>query len=242
MEFPPEIIEMLKNYVYVYVDPISNNPFYIGKGYGNRVFQHLRDKSETEKTKRINEIRSQGEEPKIELLRFGLTENEARLIEAAVIDLYGTQNLTNQIRGYHTKSFGRVSIEEILSFYTAEPAAINQPSILIIINKLYRSNMVAEELYEATRGIWKLGKKREQAEFAFSVFQGTVREVYRIKKWQPAGTHRYQYRDIENFRTPGRWEFEGSIAEDVRDLYIGKSVRNYLGNHSQYPVRYLNIK
>ena len=45
--------EALRFYVYVYSDPRNNQPFYIGKGIGNRAFAHLGDKSESAKVGRI---------------------------------------------------------------------------------------------------------------------------------------------------------------------------------------------
>jgi hypothetical protein len=42
-EFQPAVIEALKYYVYCLVNPRDNKIFYIGKGKGNRVFQHAKD-------------------------------------------------------------------------------------------------------------------------------------------------------------------------------------------------------
>jgi len=41
VEFPLEVIEKLDNYVYRLEDPDSGETFYVGRGKGNRVFQHL---------------------------------------------------------------------------------------------------------------------------------------------------------------------------------------------------------
>ena len=41
-QFPKNVIENLKNYVYIYSDPITEKIFYVGKGKGNRVFDHLK--------------------------------------------------------------------------------------------------------------------------------------------------------------------------------------------------------
>ena len=241
MEFPPEVTEQLGHYVYLYIDPITDELFYIGKGVGNRAFQHLSETNESEKVARIQEIRRQGKEPRIEILRYGLTETEAALVEASVIDLLGTELLTNKVRGYHSRSFGRVSADEIITTFTAQPVEINHNVILIIINRLYRSTMSTEELYEATRGIWKVGRRRERADYAFAIYQGIVREVYRIQRWYQAGTLEYQFRDSSDFARSGRWEFEGVIDKDIRNLYVGKSVGAYLGQASQNPIRYVNI-
>ena len=38
--FSREVKELLKHYVYRLVDPRNNETFYVGEGYGDRVFAH----------------------------------------------------------------------------------------------------------------------------------------------------------------------------------------------------------
>jgi hypothetical protein len=121
-----------------------------------------------------------------------------------------------------------------------EEVIVTVPAILITINRRYRSDMTAEELYEATRGIWVVGPRREKAAYAMSVYQGVVREVYRIEQWHPAGTLEYKTLDAGGNRAhrPRRREFEGHIAEEsVRSEYVGFSI----GKGGQNPIRYANI-
>ena len=40
-EFVKNAIDELQYYVYIYSDPETKIPFYIGKGKGNRCFNHL---------------------------------------------------------------------------------------------------------------------------------------------------------------------------------------------------------
>jgi hypothetical protein len=237
-EITSEVAKILKSYVYVYIDPRNGKPFYIGKGTGNRLFSHLQDRSDTNKAAQIAEIRHNGKEPRIEILRYGLSDSEARLVEAASIDLIGKAKLTNRMSGYHEGSFGRITSQRVITMLTAKKVKIQHKTILLTINRYYRSDMSREELYEVTRGIWVVGEtRRNKVEYAMALYQGIILEVYRIKQWHPAGTLKYNTRDTSHFKNSGRWEFSGSIAKDVREEYIGFSVRKA----GQNPIRYVNV-
>ncbi len=242
MLFPPEVIQKLQYYVYLYLDPDTEEVFYVGKGRGNRAFDHLKDTSESEKTARIHDIRQRDKEPKIEILIHGLeTDQTAKRVEAAVIDLLGKTNLSNQVRGWRAGIHGRMSTEDITALYHQKEATITEPSLLIRINQLYRYGMSPVELYDATRGMWVLGPKREQVRYAFAIYEGVVKEVYEVKAWFPAGST-FMTRDSAHDPDKPRWEFVGTIAEPaIRDKYVHKTVRNYFPKYNQNPIRYVNI-
>lgn len=48
MNITHDLENTLKYYVYVYIDPRNGEPFYIGRGKGNRMFSHLDDPSDTD--------------------------------------------------------------------------------------------------------------------------------------------------------------------------------------------------
>ena len=150
--FSPELYALLKSYVYLYSDPKNGQPFYVGKGKNSRAFTHLTDKDEKKKTLRIKAIRDRGQEPQIDLLCYGLTDNLASLVEAAAISLLGRPPLVNLVGGEFTMGFGRISARELILRESARPVEVKENAILIRINKLYRSNMNAHELYEAKIG------------------------------------------------------------------------------------------
>jgi uncharacterized protein len=237
MKIPDEIADTLKSYVYVYIDPRNGEPFYIGKGKGNRLFSHLDDPADSEKVAKITEIHQAGFDPQIDFLRYGLSDSEAALVEAAAIDLIGKANLTNQVSGYHNQSFPRIKSQEVIAINASRTSLVRHKAILFTINSLYRSDMTPLELYETTRGMWRVGIRKDKAEYAFSVTYGIVREVYSIDHWYPAGTLKYLTRDPATFKIPGRWEFSGEVAADIRDEYVGYSV----GKGNQNPIRYRNV-
>jgi len=142
----PYVGERLGFYVYLYVDPRTNEPFYVGKGRGNRALAHLRDTSESAKVARIKEIQAVGLEPHIDILVHGLSSEEAAFrIEAAVIDAIGPEKLTNAVRGWETGKVGRMPLAELVALYGATPVEVVHPSLLIRINRLYRFGMSEAE-------------------------------------------------------------------------------------------------
>ena len=110
--FPPKVREKLKYYVYLYVDPRTNVPFYIGKGKGDRAFSHLKGTSESAKAKVISELNKLGKKPRIEILKHGLSEEQALLVEATAIDLLDVKKLTNVHKGHDAS---RASVEEVVA-------------------------------------------------------------------------------------------------------------------------------
>jgi hypothetical protein len=119
---------------------------------------------------------------------------------------------------------------------------IVDPVLLIRITQLYRDGMSARELYDATRGVWKVGSRREGARYALAVHDGVVREVYEITEWLPAGSTEYLAGRVTKDSHPGRWEFVGNVAPPaVRSRYLGASVAHYFRRGSQNPVRYVNV-
>jgi hypothetical protein len=116
---------------------------------------------------------------------------------------------------------------------------ISEPAILIRINQKYREGMSGQELFEITRGVWKLGSRRENALLAFAVYKGIVKEVYLIDSWHPAGT--LPYRTRKDVHIPGRWEFQGKLAPDaIRDKYLDESVEVYFSKNAQNPIAYVD--
>ncbi len=239
---PPEVARQLGYYVYLYFDPPSNSniPFYVGKGYGNRVLAHLTETGESRKVCVLKELKALGLRPRIEILAHQLPNEETALrIEAAVIDLFGLGALTNQVRGWRSIQLGRMPLDDLIGYYGAKPVKVTDPVLLIRINKLYRHGMSDDELYDVTRGVWKLEARRTLAKYAFAVFQGVVREVYEIKSWHRAGTTPYKYQDI---KPCSRWEFVGCKApEPLRSRYRLRSVSDYFRKGQQAPVVYVNV-
>lgn len=250
-EFSSSVIEKLDYYVYLLIEPETNQIFYIGKGIGNRIFAHINDaitnEMPSDKLDKIREIRAKGLEVKHIVHRHGLTEKEAFEIEAALIDFIGLSGLTNQVQGFNSDDRGKMSVDEVIAKYEAPIIEISEPVVLITVNRYYRRGMSAEMLYEITRGNWVIGTRRNKAKYAFAVYKGIVREVYKIERWFPspigdteikrkwAAEHSIN----SDAKQTKRWQFEGNIAISLRH-YVGGSVENYSKIGAQNPIRYVN--
>lgn len=227
-------IEKLGYYVYLLIDPRNNKIFYVGKGKGNRINQHLLgalddNTNETEKIKRIREIQNAKLEVKHTVLRHELTEKEAFEVESTVIDVLGKDNLTNIVKGHNSEDKGIMKLEDIKIKYEAEEANIEEPAILININNLYQRDMSEKEIYDATRKSWKVSISHvSDIKIACSVYRGIIREVFTINRWLPSP------------EVKGRYVFEGKVApKNVREKYINKSVSKYWKKGSQNPIKYV---
>lgn len=238
-EFPPSIQDKIKFYVYLYIDPRTDDIFYVGKGHANRAFSHLRAKADSEKNRRIRDIQSDGFQPRIEILVHGLdSELTARKIEASIIDLLGIDKLTNIQGGYESREFGRMSTEQLKAVYGAKKVDIKEAAILININKSFRYGMSPVELYDATRSAWVVGRERTKPSLAFAVYQGIVQEVYKIAHWFPNSTTLNSRKTRDEDPRDERWEFVGQIADNpTRNRYRYADVSGYIGPRN--PINYV---
>lgn len=232
--FSQSVIESIGYYVYFLVDPRTNQTFYVGKGTGNRVFAHANaaekaEEDDSNKIAKINEILAEGKAVKYYILRHGLSESEAFMLESALIDYIGTDRLTNEVSGHNSSL---MTTDEIVTLYEAKEVEITDPVLLININNLYRRDMTQEEIYNATRVWWKVNLSRcNKAKYVLSVYKGIVRQVYCPQRWYSGFTEKGQ----------ARVGFEGVPAEQgIRDKYVNCSVSKYFSKGSQNPVKYVN--
>lgn len=251
--FSPKTKEELGFYVYVYSDPDTREPFYVGKGINDRAFSHLKeyeikklkDIGDNAKLKKLQEIDERGKKPIIEILAHGLDEETALKVEAAAIDLIGIKNLTNLQRGHESSKYGKIEVSTLDARYTEENLEKDEviDNIMFIkINKRYRNGRSPLELYEATRGYWRLNvENAKKVDYALSVYDWMVLEVYEIAQWLPAqSTYMERSTDLKPENLAKRYEFVGKIAEeDVRKRYVNKSVQSFFKPGEANPFKYI---
>ena len=170
--FSQRTIEALAYYVYALVDPRDNRIFYIGKGSGNRVFQHAKDSlNENDQSLKLDIIRDilrEGEQVGLYILRHNLTEESAYVVESVLIDLmtyskFNTTNLlTNVVAGHHQWDEGIKDVNEIDAIYNCSKIDMNHGDTLLLVslnksfnqakaNGVYRRMNIYDATVDGTR-------------------------------------------------------------------------------------------
>ena len=236
-KFPANIHKQISNYIYAIYDPREVLPFYVGRGVGDRVFSHLKGSHNKVVDQRVSSLRSQGLKPLIKILMHGLNSKQAKAAETVAIAMLGKDNLANKVLGSGS-SLTNVSPEELIHHYNAREVLIKHKAVLIIRNP-WNPSQSERYHYDLTRASWKVGKKKDFAEYAFLVHQGVIKKVYTIANWYPDGTtfHNRNNPDpnnkyyVEDYKIRDRYEFVGRLLhpeEELARLYVGKSVKRYL--------------
>jgi hypothetical protein len=246
MEWRPGIVENLGYYVYLLIDPRNNLAFYVGKGTGGRCFSHIWEARKTsrdstgdyEKLATIRHVEESGREVRIEILRHGLTEEEAFHLESAAMDLLGLTDLANRVVGHGTHVLGRMSVDDINAQYGAKPVEFDpHHRVILIRSRRFSRGITDEDLYEETRVWWRMGRKRLRADYAMAVYGGVVRAVYAIDGWiEPTDE------DIAAASNRvGRHGFVGHIDKEMEGRYLFADVTAYLPvRGGRNPIRYVN--
>lgn len=236
--FKESVVEALKCYVYALVDPRDNCIFYVGKGTGNRVYQHaeaaINDDGDNLKLATIREIQTLGLEVKYYILRHNLTDQEAFLVESTIIDLltykqFNTETLlTNLVSGHHQWNEGIKTDAEINMMYDCkkiEPVEGDR-LLLVSLNRSYDQAKATrvhqrDNDYESTRKYWFISpRKAEKIDYVLGIYRGIVRVVIKVKGYK---TSMYSENGIPFKKS--RHEFEGDVIYD--SPYLNTDVTDY---------------
>lgn len=241
--FDLKTIQNLKSYVYMLIDPRDEKPFYVGKGNGNRLFQHMEcalkdidvSLAKYEIIRAIN--KSNFVSPKHVVVRHGLTDSEAFQIESSLIDslkFLGIE-LSNLVSGHNAAEKGIMTAEQIMGLYNAEDLTeLPTDFIIININKKYpKARLVGPNaIFNATKGIWAISKsvlltKNDEIirKYVLSEYKGLIVEVFEVTSWfqEDRGYTPKANKPLGAIRKG--WSFTGHVADPlVRNKFINKSI------------------
>lgn len=154
----------------------------------------------TEKCAVINEL-SKKDCFKEYIVKWGLTEHEAFMVESALINAYGlTQNeeLKNIVNGHMsnrekmnrsktTKTWALEDFERDCAYETKDVTEIENKVVFIKLNNSTYSQCCdkPDKLYEISRGFWTIGDgMKKHLEYAVVLYESQVIAVYKINKIQ----------------------------------------------------------
>ena len=241
-KFSRKTIESIGYYVYGLRRPGTREDFYIGKGKGNRVFSHLNQKvkilEHDPKFDLIKKFKSTGG-PGVDIIRHGLTKEQAFRVESALIDVLNVKDLTNKVRGHNSDQLGLMTAKNLEARYKGELLKFKEPAVCFKISVLFNTwtkNMSENELYEIIRGNWTVNiKKAKSVKYALGISDNLVRGIYKINSWQQV----YTGRKGEKYKRP-RWRFTGKPASEM-DSKIGCLITNFKNHKVSGPIFYINI-
>lgn len=199
--FAPGIGEKLRSYVYLLVDPRTGRAFFAGRGRNDRCFRHVHaaradetgEPASVERGQRtfpvldrIREIQSSGRSVRIDILRYGLDADEARLVETVACDALGLRPPSDDRGGGRGRdigagqaigpkqgkragkpSGGRRSVPAQrteatrLNTVLAKPAKIKRSHrvVLLRLGKSLGPGTSDAQVDEAVRSAWKIGRR-----------------------------------------------------------------------------------
>lgn len=233
--FSPNVAKMLNIYVYRLIDPRNGETFYVGRGQGNRVFDHIHElidsNDPSDKMKKIREIHVAGFEVAHVIHRHGMDLKTAIEVEAALIDAY--PGLSNIVSGFGSNDYGTMHAKEIIRRYEASVADFQHKALLICVNR----SALEYSIYDATRYAWKIDiKKASKADVILSTVQGLIVGAFVADNWLPATQENFPgHVEMQN-----RFGFIGHEATpELRQAYVGKRIPDsYRKRGAAFPIRY----
>ena len=224
----------LKHYVYKLSDPHNHKVFYIGKGVGSRVLDHVESARKTKslsfkggmnpKLEKIYEILARGDEPAYSIVCHGLeTDGEAKRIEGILIQQFREQlELTNQQAGQHIDEFGETTIQKLYWKYRpTNMSNIAHKAILFKIDKAvdgYHLNVEnPDHVLQAVEKAWKISRHRaRRSELVLAVYNDVCVGVFKPEEWLAATKANFETMQEDQ---PDRLGFKGSFIVDSPYLY-----------------------
>ncbi|AMJ76757.1 LEM-3-like GIY-YIG domain-containing protein [Alteromonas stellipolaris] len=249
------MLDVLGNYVYALVDPGTKEIFYVGmasKKPNNRTNERATkhfdfDKAVTAKEKKIKSLLQHYDKFQIiHIVRHNLPDGVAVHVEAALIDALSTNTkLTNLKRGDGTKlgikTWAQVAIEKGTDFIELDAleqfAREKNIRLTLLHIKSYREDLEAHEIYDLTRGYWRIAQKKanlDKPTIAVACVGNAIVCAYRVVSWLPAGTtfsSVFDKRQIEVLQNTGVAQ-EGNTLKE----FIGQLATKAEFPYSQYKI------
>ena len=217
-------------YVYRLVDPRSGETFYVGKGTGNRVCDHVNgslaanqndddvEDSVSLKIQQIQDIHNAGLSVIHIIHRHGMDDECCLEVEAALIDAY--PGLTNIQTGNGSSDRGSRHINEIVSQYTKAEANFGKYKVILININRTGTSPSSFSIYDQVRHAWKVNVARAiKADFICATEKGLILEVYEAPK-APKNTKDPSLQSVGPVTNPHMWKPSNAVNFPSHKAFI----------------------
>lgn len=240
-EFNSMVTGKLENYVYALADsrdtrPLKDRIFYVGKGSGNRCFNHAKvEKGLGEeplyegrhKLSIIRSIRANGGNVDVLIIKHGLSEKDALALEAVLIPLIG---LSNEKAGHDSQLLwlNQVQVNELYDnpIQRRDTELFQRNVLFVNLSQQKRDTIVAggvEVLSKVTLGAWTINSAMSQRiDFIVGVKDGLVVSIFELEKNLDETTKFERVARSEKGKHE-RSQFFGSQREDLEHIFRGRS-------------------
>lgn len=245
MHFNTMVISKLQAYVYALADPRETGPlkdrlFYIGKGKGNRCFNHaqaekgLGEKPLQEGEHKLNKIRDihrSGKDVEVLIVSHGMDDDQAHALEAVLIPLLG---VTNKVAGHGDLQFWLTESQINEAFdrpIERRDIDLFRGNILFVsLNKQDTSELLREEQQEnlsrATLGDWNVNfTNSKRVDCVVGVKNSLIVSIFELEKLND-GTTRFERFRAQKKGAHGRTRFYGAQRTDLEESLRGRSVKD----------------
>lgn len=243
MQFNAMVTTQLKEYVYALADPrkkggLPDRVIYIGKGNGNRCFNHARLEhslgegpldEEEHKLGRIREIRHSGVDVEVMIVAHGMSDEAALALEAVLIPLLGN---TNKVSGHGGRNLW-LTQNQINEAYDRPiergDVELFRGNILFVsLNRQDTVSLLQLEneatLAQATLGDWNTSAKRSaRVDCIVGIKNGLIMSIFETVK-SSANTTEFQRLESEKKGEHRRSRFVGKRRLDLEENLRGRSV------------------
>lgn len=235
--------EKLGAYVYALSDPrekgaLKDRIFYIGKGNGNRCFNHAQAErgrqdqplNEGEhKLDTIRDIHSENRSVEVCIVAHGMDDIQAHALEAVLIPLLGG---TNNIAGHGDRLLW-LSTNQIDELYDKpierHDVDLFRGNVLFVSLNRQDTNALLQrdavpQLEEATLGAWNLGEAHSKTvDCVVGVKNGLIISIFKTEK-NSEGVTRFERYPPKKPRAHGRSRFYGTPVPELEHKLRARSV------------------
>lgn len=241
MSFNNMVSEKLLAYVYALADPredgaLKDRIFYIGKGNGNRCFNHAHIamggeplKEGEHKLGKIREIRSAGRDVEVLIVSHGMTDPQAHALETALIPLLGD---TNKVAGHGDRQYWLTEnqVNEVFDkpvergdlelFRDNVPfVSLNQQNTTTLLEEGYEAKVA-----QATLGDWNLNvQDSRRVDCVVGVKNSLIVAIFETEK-TPDNITRFDRLAAKAKGAHGRSRFSGTRRIDLEEHLRGRTV------------------